>query len=69
MFSVHLKHYTINKYSINDISTNAHEEEKDYYKSYKCVMDSLLINEPTGLMRELIIYELLGTLRKQSQED
>jgi len=69
MFGVHLSHYVFNIHFYNDIFISENNKNKNYLQAYKRSIENVIKNEPKGLIRDLMIYQLLSSLFDQSVDD
>ncbi len=69
MFLAHLWNYGTDRYFQSDSLTLKYLIDEEYLKAYSRCMDDILMNEPAGIIRDILIFKLLSPLINDSFDD
>ncbi|MDM8160607.1 TlpA disulfide reductase family protein, partial [Labilibaculum sp. K2S] len=69
MFSLHVWHYTMDKYIQNNADVINYLNNNNYYEAYKTAIDNIMLNENEGIIRDIMVFKLMNSFFEDSFSD
>ncbi len=69
LFGLHLWHYAADRYIQSNPEVLSLYNEGNYFDAYKIGLDNIINGEKEGLLRDIMVFKLIGSLLQESSSD